>query len=280
MALDRLMPIPNDGRGTHRLNQNKTALLDAAKAEDRSTQVRITGQPRLPSGLSTLSTVANAREVVAIDTQHTLFFSKDGGSHWSVISQPWQGRAIKVELARASYPTGSHNAAAAGAMGNIFGGIAPHDSTGGPKATLSGEITDPAGASISNVSVAVTNSLTRAVHRTTTDPAGRYRIDELDPGTYTLQAEAPGFTSGEVSGLSLSPSQQSQKDITLAVGALAQTVEVQGQAQAAPLAAPKVREKISTIRAATQPVPRFEITTDAGEHWISTDGRSWQHKGE
>jgi hypothetical protein len=273
-TFDRLMPIPSDGRGTHHLNQNQTAVLDAAKPEDQSALLRAS----LPSGLRALSTVTNAGEVVAIDTQHTLFFSKDGGTHWSVINQPWQGRAIKVELA--SNPTGSRNAAAAGTLGGVLGGITPHDSVEAPKATLSGEIADPAGASIPNASVAVTNSLTQAVHKTTTDPAGRYRVDELDPGTYTLQAEAPGFTSGEVSGLSLSPAQQSQKDLTLAVGAAAQTVEVQGQPHAAALAAPKVRQQISAVGAAVSPVLRFEITTDAGEHWVSTDGRSWQRKGE
>ena len=108
---------------------------------------------------------------------------------------------------------------------------------------------------------------------------GRYRVDQLDPGTYTLEAEAPGFTPREVSGLSLNPAQQSQKDLTLAVGALAQTVEVQGEAQPA-LAAPKVKEKISATRAAAPPVPRFEITTDTGEHWISTEmAESWHRKG-
>ncbi len=157
------------------------------------------GQHTLPSGLRALSTVANAGEVVAIDTQHTLFFSNDGGAHWSVISQPWQGRAVKVELARASYPTGKPDAAVAGIMGGVLGGIKSHDSVEGPKATLSGGVTDPSGASIPNASVAVTNSLTQAVHRTTTDPTGRYRVDELAPGTYTLEVQAPGFTPREVS---------------------------------------------------------------------------------
>ena len=57
------------------------------------------GRHGLPSGLRALSTVANARQVVAIDTQNTLFLSNDAGAHWSVVYQPWQGRAVKVELA-------------------------------------------------------------------------------------------------------------------------------------------------------------------------------------
>jgi hypothetical protein len=229
----------------------------------------------LPSGLRALSTVANARQVVAIDTNNTLFFSNDAGAHWEVITPQWQGRAVKVELLPTAYSAVTRNGAVATASAaGIVGGIAH-----GPKAALIGEITDPAGASIPSASVAVTNSLTQVVHRTTTDPNGHYTVDQLDPGTYTLEAEASGFIPREVSGLSLNPAQQSRKDLTLAVGALAQTVEVQGQAQPA-LAAPKVREKIAATRVAAQPVLRFEITTDAGEHWISTDGRSWQRKDE
>jgi hypothetical protein len=231
----------------------------------------------LPSGLRALSTVASAGQVVALDTQHTLFVSNDGGAHWSVINQPWQGRAVKVELVRASYPTTERNAPAAGTLGGVLGGIGPRDAVEGAKAALVGDVTDPAGASIPNASVAVTNSLTQAVHRTTTGPTGRYKIDQLDPGTYTLEVEAPGFTPREVSGLSLNGPQQSQKDLTLAIGAVSQTVEVQGKVPAAP-AAPIVSEKISSTLAV--PAPRFEITTDAGEHWISTDGRSWQRKDQ
>jgi hypothetical protein len=235
------------------------------------------GRHTLPSGLNALSTVANARGVVAIDTQHTLFFSNDAGGHWNVITQPWQGRAVKVELVPASYPASAANRTVAPA--ELVAGTGLRDAVEGPKANLSGEITDPTGASIPNASVVVTNSVTQAVHRTKTDPAGRYTVDQLDPGNYTLQAEAPGFTAQQFSGLSLNAAQQTQKDLSLAVGAAAQTVELQGAAQMA-LAAPKVSEKISAIRAAARPIPRFEITTDVGEHWISSDGRSWQRKNE
>jgi Carboxypeptidase regulatory-like domain/Putative zinc-finger len=310
-AADRLMSVPGGGGNRPHTNQNRlssfgastgqsgpSAAQSAAVTSDgAASQANRTESPAvngilavdqaqsvpsrhgLPSGLRALSTVANARQVVAIDTDNTLFFSNDAGAHWNVITPPWQGRAVKVELVPTAYSAVTRNGAVAAAPAGIVGGVFGR-MVDGPKASLGGEITDPAGASIPSASVAVTNSLTQVVHRTTTDPAGHYTVDQLDPGTYTLEAEAPGFTPREVSGLSLNPAQQSRKDLTLAVGALAQTVEVQGQAQPA-LAAPKVKEKIAATRAAAAPpVPRFEITTDAGEHWISTDGRSWQRKTE
>lgn len=303
-AADRLMPVPGGsgnklhtnhmssfGRSTgpsgapagqpaadisdgaaHQAIQTESAAVGGILAADQAQSVP--GRHGLPSGLRALSTVANARQVVAIDTGNTLFFSNDAGAHWNVITPPWQGRAVKVELVPTAYSAVTRNGAVAAAPASIVGSLVDR-----PMAALGGDITDPAGASIPSASVAVTNSLTQVVHRTTTDAAGRYTVGQLDPGTYTLEAEAPGFTPREVSGLSLKPAQQSRKDLTLAVGALAQTVEVQGQAQPA-LAAPKVKEKISATRAAASPVPRFEITTDAGEHWISVDGRAWQRKDE
>jgi hypothetical protein len=281
-AMDRLTPVPSGGGIELHLNKNQMPAFGAARFEGGTALTQaIAGRHALPSGLRAVSTVASAGEVVAIDTQHTLFFSNDAGAQWTIITQPWQGRAVKVELVRASYPAMKRNAGAAGTMGGILGGVgsAPSDSVEGAKAALSGAITDPAGASIPNASVAVTNSMSQVVRRTTTDAAGRYTVDRLDPGTYTLEADAPGFTPQQISGLALTPTQQTQKDLTLAVGAMAQTVEVQGAAQPA-LAAPKVTEKISATRAAAPPVPRFEITTDAGEHWISTDGRSWRRRNE
>jgi Carboxypeptidase regulatory-like domain len=236
----------------------------------------------LPSGLRALSTVANAGQVVAIDTDSTLFFSNDAGAHWNVITPPWQGRAVKVELVRTSYSAVARKEAAAAVPAGIVGGISGGITGGkaeGPKAALTGEITDASGASIPGVSVAVTNSSTKVVRRTMTDPSGRYTVDQLDPGTYTLQAEAPGFKPQQIPGLALNPAQQDQVNVKLAVGALAQTVEVQGQAPLA-LAAPKVDQKISAARATAPPGPRFEITTDSGEHWVSSDGRSWQRKAE
>ena len=305
-AADRLMPAPDAGGNNLNLRRRGTPASgtstgqDGADGAQPSTAVSVTAANRtmqtdspsvggiaaagkahtplsnhaLPSGLPALSTVANGREVIAIDTQNTLFFSNDTGAHWNILTPPWQGRAVKVELVSSSYRAGTF-----AAVGPMPVGVAsetePQNAVEGPKASLNGEVTDPAGASIPNASVVVTNSLTQVARRTKTDPGGRYSIDRLDPGNYTLDVEAPGFTPQQVSGVALNPAQQTQKDLTLAVGSLSQTVEVQGQAQSA-LAASKLNEKVAATRAAVPALQRFQITTDTGEHWISTDGRSWK----
>ena len=201
----------------------------------------------LPSGLRALSTAANARQAVAIDANHTLFFSDDAGAHWNVISPQWQGHALKVELVSPTYVPGTMNRfGAVEPSPAAVGGLMSRDSRGGTKSSLRGEVTDPTGASIPSASVVVTNSLTQVSRTTKTDPTGHYLVDSLDPGTYTLEAEAPGFNPQQVS-VALDPAQQSEKDLTLAVGSLSQSVAVQAGNQPVPVA-PLLKETVSARR--------------------------------
>jgi hypothetical protein len=176
---------------------------------------------------------------------------------------------VKVELA-SSTPGNSVDAMGAGAPFRprpdpVFG-LVPSQK----KSSIGGDVTDPSGASIPGASVVVTNSLTQVSRTTRTDGSGHYVVNNLDPGSYALEAEAPGFTSQQVPGVVLNPAQQSQMNLRLAVGSLSQTVEVQGQNRVVAGA---------SLVAARRPIPsRFEITTDTGEQWTSTDGRLWKRK--
>ena len=74
-------------------------------------------------------------------------------------------------------------------------------------ATLSGEITDPSGASIANASVSIRNVGTGEVREVQSNGDGFYSAPNLLPGSYEVSASAEGF------------SKIVQKDITLNVGA-------------------------------------------------------------
>jgi hypothetical protein len=268
----RLQQLPSLGSGGARPPIETENTIVNGNAVDPAVLI-LTNHP-LPSGLRALSTAANARQAVAIDANHTLFFSDDAGAHWNVISPQWQGHALKVELVSPTYAPGTVNRFGAVEPGPAaVGGLMSRDSLEGTKSSLRGEVTDPTGASIPGVSVVVTNSLTQVSRTTNTDSTGHYLVDRLDPGTYTLEAEAPGFKPQQVS-VALDPAQQSEKDLTLAVGSLSQSVTVQAGIQPVPVA-PLLKETVSAVRA---PLPRFEITTDTGELWTSSDGRSWKRK--
>jgi hypothetical protein len=259
----------NDALQTENIVLRSTVVPDQA-------QVILNHHP-LPSGLHALSAVANGRQALAIDAHNVLFLSDNGGEHWSAISPPWQSHAVKVELA--SSTTGNRLDAMGGAAHfqqspAPLSIVVPSESATQAKSSIRGDVTDLSGASIPNVSVSVTNSLTRVSHSTTTDGSGHYAFDNLDPGTYALEAKAPGFASQQLSAVALNPAQQSQMNLKLAVGSVSQTVKVQGQAQIAPSAPP-----FEATFASRRPIlSRFEITTDTGEKWTSADGRSWMRK--
>ena len=60
-------------------------------------------------------------------------------------------------------------------------------------ATISGVVTDVSGAAIPNVTVAVKNSATDAIHIAMTDSVGFYSMPNILPGNYSVTASATGF---------------------------------------------------------------------------------------
>jgi hypothetical protein len=94
------------------------------------------------------------------------------------------------------------------------------------RATLTGEVRDTSGAAIAGAAVTVTHAASGVVTRVTTTGEGRYLAANLAPGQYTVGAEAAGFQRFAQSVI-LEIGQRGRLDITLGVGGLAETVEVQ-----------------------------------------------------
>lgn len=237
----------------------------------------ITQHP-LPSHLPALSMVSTAQRILAIDTRNTLFFSDDAGNHWKTIPSPWQGRAVKVELASSAIPSGPsaatvtsnlHPASSFGAVGGLL-----RSSARATSSKLTGTVKDPSGAVIPGASVVVSNSRTMAGGPVKTDSAGRYVVNDLSPGSYQVEVQAPGFEKQQIA-VTLTAAQQNLADFTLSVGQLAQTVSVGAPASAS---SPVALKKTAEPPPAREPLTRFEITTDTGERWTSTDGQTWIHR--
>ncbi len=76
-------------------------------------------------------------------------------------------------------------------------------------ATLSGAVTDPSGAAVSNATIAVRNVATGVTRTVTSNTDGFYSVPNLNPGPYEVKTTADGFSA------------QVQKNIVLTVGALA-----------------------------------------------------------
>lgn len=93
-------------------------------------------------------------------------------------------------------------------------------------ATLSGTVSDPTGALIPGVTITAANTQTGVLSTTVSNESGTYNFASLQPGTYRVSGELPGFRTQNYSGVELGSSQQVRLNFRLEVGAVAQAVDV------------------------------------------------------
>ncbi len=94
------------------------------------------------------------------------------------------------------------------------------------RATLSGTVFDPGGATVSGSILKLTNIDTDVSVTAKTNASGQYRFLFINPGNYRLSAEATGFQSYVENGIVLNVSQASTVDIKLLLGSQSDTVTV------------------------------------------------------
>ena len=94
------------------------------------------------------------------------------------------------------------------------------------KGFIVGKIADPNGAAIPNATVTATNAATGAVRTTTSQESGDYRLDAVDPGTYTLQISASGFTNARNDSVVVAATQTAEVNVQLSVGGATASVNV------------------------------------------------------
>jgi hypothetical protein len=100
----------------------------------------------------------------------------------------------------------------------------------GVTGSFTGAVKDPSGAVIPAASVKVRSVESGREWQNVTNEAGIYYIAGLPPGTYTLAVEAPGFKRLLTNSVALEVNQSARVDLTLEVGATAETIEVKGLA--------------------------------------------------
>ena len=96
--------------------------------------------------------------------------------------------------------------------------------------TITGTITDPQNAVVPGATVEIRNVATNAAFETKSNDAGFYNAPNLPVGEYTVSASANGFKRAVRTGVGLQVGQNAQINITLDVGQVAETVEVQAEA--------------------------------------------------
>src|SRR5687767_1014813 len=103
-------------------------------------------------------------------------------------------------------------------------------STAWAQATIAGVVKDSSGAVLPGVTVeAASPALIEKVRTTATDGAGRYRIEDLRPGTYTVTFTLPGFVTMRRDGVLVGGTGVIAIDSELRVGGVQETVTVTGE---------------------------------------------------
>jgi hypothetical protein len=96
----------------------------------------------------------------------------------------------------------------------------------GATADISGEVVDAQQASVKGATVTLTRTSTQVKQVTTTDEKGAFIFPPVVPGHYDIKAEAPGFDTTVIPGMTLEVGESRAITLTLKVGGVQQTVEV------------------------------------------------------
>ncbi|HEY7337595.1 MAG TPA: TonB-dependent receptor [Bryobacteraceae bacterium] len=100
------------------------------------------------------------------------------------------------------------------------------------RGTITGTVSDPAGAVIASVPVEARNAQTGEIYRVATSGTGNYTISQLPAGAYEISVSAPGFKKYTRQNLTVQVAQIVRIDVALEVGSATESVTV---TEAAPL---------------------------------------------
>jgi outer membrane receptor protein involved in Fe transport len=108
----------------------------------------------------------------------------------------------------------------------VAGGLYGQQTTG----TIRGGVTDASGGAVAAASVTATNNDTGIANTVVADSSGTYSFPLLRPGTYTVKAEAKGFSTAVQQGILVRITETAVVNLGLQVGSIAESVTVTGAA--------------------------------------------------
>jgi len=117
--------------------------------------------------------------------------------------------------------------------------------------SFSGSVVDSTNRIVPGVTLVLTNLQSQAKYEIKSDGDGRFQFVGLPPGEYAWQAGLPGFAT--MRGNLTVSGQDIQRDLTLRVGVLQETITIKGVRP--PNAPPRAASDASAVRPAQQPKP-------------------------
>src|SRR5262249_17284353 len=119
---------------------------------------------------------------------------------------------------------------------------------------ITGVITDSTGSIVQGAAVTLTRVATEETRKTSTNTDGVYSFPLIEPGEYKVRVELSGFKSTTVFNVNVLLQQRARVDITLEVGQLTQTVEVQSEGRLLSTEDAAVGQNIESHRIVELPV--------------------------
>src|ERR1700687_1286703 len=96
---------------------------------------------------------------------------------------------------------------------------------------LTGTVVDPAGASVPDVQIKVTNEATGDTRTVVSQSNGIYVVPLLLPGSYRLEASKNGFRVTVLKGVRVNVTETGTLNVSLQLGAMTETVTVEATAE-------------------------------------------------
>lgn len=122
------------------------------------------------------------------------------------------------------------------------------------RGTVSGLVVDSTKSAVMGAAVDLANQDTKVVRSTTTNEAGAYRFDAVDPGSYTVKVAANGFKAYAVQPFVVTASGSLAIDAQLELGSVSSVVEVSSTAALLQTEAPVRGGTISTKSLTNLPI--------------------------
>jgi hypothetical protein len=117
-----------------------------------------------------------------------------------------------------------------------------------------GTVTDPSGAALIHANITATNQATGDVTKVQSNEAGDYIFPNVQPGSYKLTCQAPGFQTLEQGGIVLEVDRRERVDLHMKIGEVKQVTEVQSTVTTVDTLSSAVKEVVDTHRMDDLPV--------------------------
>jgi carboxypeptidase family protein len=92
--------------------------------------------------------------------------------------------------------------------------------------TVVGQVTDPSDAAVVGATITLTDKATGISRTATTNDAGRYILQDVPPGVYTISINRTGFRVTKIAGQKIEVGVTATVNVKLELGSVAETIEV------------------------------------------------------